>query len=210
MSEGWRMFQILLLVTITGQDRRERPWWFAWTTRPRGLYWNCSNEYMWPERVNENLNLELIVAGFPGWHGITRREWPRRTKGDRSCCPTTNVFFCLFVFGAKVYSRAAVMVFFRAGLIKGMTLIKRRLNINRVRVEVDCKIVCRRNRQSLGSSNVLLSFFSNTWHGSIEPAVEVDWGWTHFCMSLYLTTGLFPSRENQGWEVYLGHEGCLA
>lgn len=119
--------------------------------------------------MNKNLNLELIVAGFPGWHGITRREWPRRTKGDRSC-----FFVCLFVFGARVYSRAAVMVFFRAELTKGTTLIKHWLNINRVRVEVDCKIVCRRNRQSLGSSDVLLSCFSNTWHGSFEPAAEGD------------------------------------
>lgn len=97
--------------------------------------------------------------GSPGENG---HEGPKVTKAVK------RQTFCVCV-SARVYSRAAVMVFFRAELTKGMTLIKYRLKINRVRVEVDYKIVCRRKRQSLGSLDVLFSCFSNTFFEHMGP-----------------------------------------
>lgn len=156
------------------------------------------------------LILDWSLQGFPGDMGSpgeNGHEGPKVTEA----AVKWQTFFSFFFFFARVYCHAAGIVFFRAELTKGMTLIKCRLSLNGVRVDVDWKIVCRRNRQSLGSWDVLFSCFGLM----LTPLTCVSkrhphFIWTHFCISFYLTTGLFPSRENQGWGVYLGHGGCLA
>lgn len=77
--------------------------------------------------------------GSPGENG---HEGPKVTEA-------ADFFF--FFFFARVYCHAAGIVFFRAELTKGMTLIKCRLSMDGVGVEVDWKIVCRGNRPGLGS-----------------------------------------------------------
>lgn len=63
---------------------------------------------------------------------------------------------------------------------------------------MDCIIVCRRKWQSLGSLDVLFSCFANTWYGSIEASVDVDFlhllelTLSSFYLNLFLHLPLWP------------------